>query len=94
MQVDTPLNETCHRLVKDTTRAKTKVKARASISDTVKLILWLKAEQMRIVQEVKELNLQGYQTTALHNYWRILENQVRALEFEVIVEKSGNLSLE
>lgn len=75
-------------------RDKAKAKAKASITDTVELIIWLKTEQARITREVKQLNAQGYQTTALHNYWHILENQVKALEFELIVEKSAELAIE
>ncbi|KAG0058648.1 hypothetical protein BGZ89_001090 [Linnemannia elongata] len=75
-------------------KVKAKAKAKASITDTVELILWLKTEQARITREVKQLNAQGYQTTALYNYWHILENQIKALEFELILEKSAELAIE
>ncbi|KAG0375815.1 hypothetical protein BGX24_008631 [Mortierella sp. AD032] len=93
MEVHTHTNEVSlaqHQVAKAAARAK----AKASITDTVELILWLKTEQARIAREVRQLNSQGYQTTALHSYWRILEKQIKALELELIVEQSANLALD
>ncbi|KAF9919610.1 hypothetical protein FBU30_010761 [Linnemannia zychae] len=87
--LDTAAAETAARA-----KAKARARAKASIADTVELILWLKSEQARITRECKELNSQGYQTTALYSYWRILEKQIQALEFELIVEKSDDMALE
>ncbi|KAG9066016.1 hypothetical protein KI688_001235 [Linnemannia hyalina] len=103
MEVETPTNELSQtqyhyqqqqQVMAAAAKAKTKTKAKASITDTVELILWLKTEQARITREVKQLNAQGYQTTALYNYWHILENQIKALEFELILEKSAELAIE
>lgn len=101
MEVETQTNElsqTQHHLQQQQQQqamaAAAKAKAKASITDTVELILWLKTEQARITREVKQLNAQGYQTTALYNYWHILENQIKALEFELILEKSAELAIE
>ncbi|KAF9537151.1 hypothetical protein EC957_008768 [Mortierella hygrophila] len=103
MEVETPTNELSQtqyhyqqqqQVMAAAAKAKTKAKAKASITDTVELILWLKTEQARITREVKQLNAQGYQTTALYNYWHILENQIKALEFELILEKSAELAIE
>ncbi|KAF9134887.1 hypothetical protein BGW39_005602, partial [Mortierella sp. 14UC] len=82
MEVDTLPSELSQTHL--STTAASKAKAKASIADTVELILWLKTEQARITREVRQLNSQGYQTTALYSYWRILEKQIKALELELI----------